>query len=194
MLNVNAGLRSRFTEHVDFASFSPEEVHQLLHKLLTDDSQGPPLSPSVSADTLRGLSVKMTRLPTFANGRDVNTLANKARRRAITRLGRQTSSSPSEQTVIEEDLDGAFTEVQKASGVSTTSAAASSVPERPPQPQAFANSRVTPPPPPQMTTTTVQATEAAPAVVVDEGDELGEDETELTLDEPSTTVEARTAE
>eukprot|EP01038_Epipyxis_sp_PR26KG_P006414 gene6414-8831_t len=112
MLDVNQGLRSRFSERIHFDDLSLELIVNMLSSKL--NAQDLVLSKQ-SFDYLPIIAEKILQLPFFANGRDVDTLAKKTYRAFASRLNlQQGGTSPSPLLIESEDLDNALNELKKS--------------------------------------------------------------------------------
>ena len=76
MLRANAGLRSRFPEEVAFESFSAEACMQMLHEKCGKKTPQVQMTPEAEAAAAE-LMARCVEVETWANGRDVDNLAQK---------------------------------------------------------------------------------------------------------------------
>ena len=76
LLRVNEGLSSRFADEILFPSLQPEDCLQLLkNKLKESQIHFPSIQDPIVNDQLLELIAEMSRLPSWGNARDVQTLA-----------------------------------------------------------------------------------------------------------------------
>lgn len=140
MLNVNQGLRSRFTERIHFDDFSIGQVKDMIDKAL--------ILSSTAKSRITTVAGQLVSLNGFANGRDVETFLQKVEISKIMRLSKQ----PGALDMVEEsDLAAALKVMLVLKGTDDQAAAEKSAPTTHPaaMPQfAFASQSQRAPPPP----------------------------------------------
>ncbi|WP_245699886.1 AAA family ATPase [Streptomyces roseifaciens] len=99
LLAANPGLASRFTTHVDFPSYAPEELRQIATVLLDDN--GDVLSPEGESALEQSLDAAADRVDTLGNGRFIRNLCHKAAAQRDLRLSASTRNG---QPLTREDL------------------------------------------------------------------------------------------
>jgi SpoVK/Ycf46/Vps4 family AAA+-type ATPase len=136
MLDVNQGLRSRFTERIQFEDFTVGRIEEMLRSKLAFTSDG--------NDHLSSIAQQLKALRGFANGRDVETFEKKTEIAVAKRI--RTNPDPN---VTAGDLDHAMEDMIKLKGKPATTsnlntnATTSQLP-----PMQYASSYVSAPPPP----------------------------------------------
>lgn len=105
MLEVNQGLRSRFTERFHFENFTPEKVLELVCSRLRSFH----VEDMVTREDLFNLSVQLASLSGFANGRDVDTFVKKAETNMH-------CSDRSDDAIVLEDLQNALDDLRSMKG------------------------------------------------------------------------------
>jgi hypothetical protein len=95
MLRANQGLASRFPEEVEFATFTADESLQLLRRNLSD-KQSYELAPLPDSPAVCAAMQAIVDGPTFASGRDVDTL--------VTRIELAMMELPDNTTLVPETL------------------------------------------------------------------------------------------
>jgi hypothetical protein len=91
-LGTNPGLRSRFTKHIDFEDYTPEELRQIF--LLMASERGMKLGEGVEGriqSIMEGLILRKDR--SFANGRTVRHIFERVLENHAMRLGRHISQT-----------------------------------------------------------------------------------------------------
>jgi SpoVK/Ycf46/Vps4 family AAA+-type ATPase len=106
MLEVNQGLRSRFTERVHFENLTVDVVNQLLVDRLKEFG----IKENVPETTLKDYAQELVNLPGFANGRDVDTFVKKIEAEMLVRSYKTNCDND---TIIPEDLQKAITEMKQ---------------------------------------------------------------------------------
>ncbi|MFF7727077.1 AAA family ATPase [Streptomyces sp. NPDC008001] len=99
LLAANPGLASRFTTHVDFPSYAPEELRQIATVLL--DGNGDVLSPEGASALEQSLGAAADRIDALGNGRFIRNLCQKAAAQRDLRLSASTRNG---EPLTREDL------------------------------------------------------------------------------------------
>ena len=98
-LNFNPGLRSRFTNLIQFPDYTAQECSEIFKRMIVDEKLG----LSAEADRqLKEIFGTLTAAPNWSNGRDVRTFLEFALRAEARRLANQSDASPD--VLTEQDL------------------------------------------------------------------------------------------
>ena len=145
MLRVNQGLRSRFSEKIQFSDFTDPVICEMLSRNLSE-GHGLSLGPC-ALEALPSIAQRLSTAPNFGNGRDVATLAQRVYRVLAGRLGAAAEDDfDSQQAVTAADLDAAlsaFLLTKQEVPTAAQSNATLPIIQQPPQ---FANAYASPPP------------------------------------------------
>ena len=106
MLNVNQGLRSRFSENLHFDNFTVE----IAIKLFKQKIQSGTCSEFTEdvLDSLPELVTELINLPSFGNGRDIETLSKRVIRNIANRRSQIDSAARNDNQINVEDVGNAF--------------------------------------------------------------------------------------
>lgn len=157
MLDVNQGLRSRFTERIPFDDFSVETIQDmLLNRLQLANS---------AIDHLADIAGKVKGLRAFANGRDVDAFVKKTEMQVVKRL----RVNPDQEVTLD-DMNKALQEMVQIKGTAPSAAAISStIPPPAPAPKfATKSASMAPPPPPVAAAKYVTVTKEETASIEEE--------------------------
>ena len=111
MLQVNAGLRSRFTERIHFDDFDEGNIFEMIVKKLRDEDDAE-LHPSAMNLAREEVCRELKGLPGFSNGRDVETFVTKIILAKVNRFHKN-----EDMDILVEDLENALGEMRLLKGL-----------------------------------------------------------------------------
>lgn len=137
MLNVNQGLRSRFSENLHFDNFTVDMSIKLLKQKIQNG-----ISSEFSEDAINSLPElfnELISLPSFGNGRDIETLSKRVIRNFANRRSRKNNTSTDCNQINVEDVSNACRDFmsEKRSSNSDNDQHKSSANHKQPQQQSY---------------------------------------------------------